>query len=209
MHPGKIKFLYLFFLLIIYSCQNQKNPNSSSINQSYFPLQVGNEWSYEYFFRTPAGNDTSILDFEITEKKEMNGNEYYAFNYRMPFFPNKLIIPSIGEPLFRQDINGNILTVIDNSEWLFMIFDEALVDSMIKLKLGDLDYWLYIESTNDTVQTDVGLFQKCYKILNYFPQIKGTLYYTWFAQGYGPVKIHYPEFNITYELIKVNINSKH
>ncbi len=80
---------------------------------------------------------------------------------------------------------------------------------MIKTQLGDMDYWHYIYSIDDAVETNLGSFYQCYKILSYFPQIKGTEYFIWFAPGYGPVKIWYPEFDVTYELTKVYINSKH
>jgi hypothetical protein len=197
---------WTILIIIVSYCSNKKNPFIPVHVNNHFPLKVGNEWSYEYFFRTPAGNDTSILDFKITEKKKMNGKEYYEFNKNMPYFPDRWTIPSIREQQLRQDVNGNILVFIDSTEYLFFIFDNAPADSMIKMKLVDMDYWLYIESKDETVETKAGIFHHCHKVLCYFPQIKGTEYFIWFAPGYGPVKIYYPEFDINYELIHLKIN---
>jgi hypothetical protein len=197
----KSNILWTILIAIIYSCTNNLlNPIDS---HDYFPLQIGNEWSYEYFFRTPARN---VLDYKITEKKKIKENEYYAFNQHMPFFPDLAIIPSIREQLLRQDVNGNIMVSIDSTEYLYFIFNNAPVDSMIKMKLADMDYWLYTESKDETVETTVGIFHHCYKMLCYFPQIIGTEYFVWFAPGYGPVKIYYPELDITYKLIHIKIN---
>ena len=41
---------------------------------------------------------------------------------------------------------------------------------------------------------------------SYFPLIKGCEYFIWFSWSYDPVKIYYPEINISYELIDIHIN---
>ncbi len=198
------KLFGLFLILIIFTCSDSGlGPNE---NKSYFPLQIGNEWIYEYDFRTPDGLVTDTLVYTITGTKKIKGQTYYEFNKHMPFFPSNWIIPNIGEQLLRQSENGNILVSIDSSEYLFFLFDNVLIDTMIKMKLTDLDYWLKIYSKNETVNTEAGTFTDCYKTLYYIPLITGTEYFIWFAQGYGPVQIYYPEFDITYELIHIKIN---
>lgn len=82
-----------------------------------------------------------------------------------------------------------------------------MLDSLVRTKIKDADYFFQIESFNDTVNTPIGSFDKCYRILNYFPAITGTEHYIWFAPGYGPVKIYYPELNVTYQLVKINIQN--
>lgn len=185
-----------------------ESDDTSELND-YFPLQIGNEWSFTFPYWTPSSGDTMVtVTYKITEKKQVNEKEYYAFNYQMPFFPDSWIIENIDTIFVRQNESGDIMLLVDDIEWPYFIFDEALVDSMVKLSIKDMDYWFLIESTNDTISTVVGDFYECYRILNYFPQIKGTEHFTWFAPGYGPVKIWYPELGVTYKLTKINIKSK-
>lgn len=203
--------LYILMILFILLTYLSTNFFACSLDQmdtekDYFPLQIGNYWSYKYDFRTPDGIVTDTLDYKITSRIiEVSGKTYYEFNKPMPFFPSNWIIPNIGEQLLRQNENGNILVSIDSSEYLYFIFDNPPVDSLIKMKLSNMDYWIRIESNYQTVKTKVGTFKNCLKMHCYFPEIKGTLYFIWFHPGDGPVKIYYPEFDITYELIELDI----
>jgi len=201
----KVKYLECIsciLLFIIYSCDD--SPNEA--DQSYFPLQVGNSWTYRYGTWTYSGEDTTrIFTYTITEKKQINGREYFAFDYRMPFFPSIWVFPDLGTPFLRQNDTGNISIVIDSTEWTFLKFERVTIDSIYKLQLNDVDYWIKIKSISDTVETPIGVFKNCLKMCNYYPQIKDTIYYIWFARGYGPVKIYYPSVGTIFELIDIEI----
>lgn len=173
----------------------------------YFPLKVNNEWLFEYRVPRPWGDTLATVDYRIIATKKVYEKTFYVFDYSMPFFPNDLIIKDLDTILVRQNETGDIIFLADNSEWLYFAFKTELMDSLVKTKIKDVDYFFLIESVNDTVNTPIGNFDKCFRILNYFPDIKGTEHYTWFAPGYGPVKIYYPELNVTYQLVKVSIQN--
>ncbi len=200
----KRKVICLIFLFIC-SCKDiPVTPKESRTN--YFPLKVGNEWTFEFPYWTPWSGDTLVnVSYKINNTKQVNGKEYFAFNYRMPFFPDKWIIESIDTIFVRQNEKGDMLFLVDKTEWLYFSFDASLLGSLIKTKIKNADYYYQIESVNDTVNSPIGSFNNCYKILNYFPEITGTEHYIWFAPGYCPVKIYYPELGVTYQLIKVTI----
>ncbi len=189
-------------LVIIIACCKKRNPIESNFSENYFPLQIGNEWTFEFPIWTPSSGDTLVtVDYKIITTKKVNGKTYYCFNYGMPFFPDNWIIESIDSVFIRQNEKGDILLLIDGSEWLYFDFDASMLDSLVRQKIKNANYFHQIESINDTVVTPVGLFNNYFKILTYFPDIIGTEHYTWFSPGYGPVKIYYPELNVTYQLV--------
>jgi len=180
----------------------------AEISKSYFPLQIGNEWSFQFPFWTPSSGDTFVtIDYKIDKKKEVHGKEYYGFNYGMPFFPNNLIVEDLDTVFVRQNEKGDITLLVDDSEWLYFTFNTVLLDSLVRTNIRDVPYFFKIESSEDTVNTQVGSFANCYRILSYFPATKGTEYFIWFASDFGPVKIYYPAFDVTYRLVKINIQN--
>jgi len=196
----------LCFLIIVWSIVSCSNPIEPFSLKNYFPLEIGNQWAYKFPWWTPSSGDTILTyNYKIIKKNNVNGIEYYTFNYRMPFFPNNLIIKGADPPFVRQNKSADIMFLVANSEYPYFVFSKIIVDSLIRTKVNEADYYYQIEAIDETVDTEIGQFKHCIKILNYFPQIKGTEYYTWFAPGYGPVKIYYPEFGITYELTKLII----
>ena len=196
--------LIIVLMIIFISCSdNLADPKS---NESYFPLSVGNSWTYSYDFRTPDGIVTRTIEHQIIAEKNVDGLSYAEFSDPMPFFPNEFIIPNIEGQFLREDDMGNILTMIDSTEYLYFLFDNAPTDSMIQLVLGDLDYWINIESKDHTIDSAVGSFPGCHKVLCYFPEVVGTEYFIWFSPGTGPVQIYYPEYDITYKLTNYSIN---
>ena len=182
---------------------------------NYFPLELGNEWTFEYHYRTDTSADTAVrANYKITVAKTVDGKGYYAFDRDLPFFPYNLSLKQlIGgglDTLFIRPNNlGDVMLHVDQTEWLYLSFDASLLGSMVKSKIHNADYYLEIESTQDTVSTPMGVFHDCYRILNYFPAVTGTEHYTWFASGYGPVKIYYPELEVTGLLVNIETGQNH
>lgn len=200
----KSKVICLIFLFICPCKGIPVIPKESRTN--YFPLKVGNEWTFEFPYWTPSSGDTIVqVNYRIITTKQVNGNVYYTFNYRMPCFPHNRIVEGIDTIFIRQNENRGILLLVGNSDWLYFTFNASILGILIKSKINNTDYYYQIESINDTVVTPIGSFKNCFKILKYFPAIKGTEHFIWFAPEYGPVKIYYPELDVTYQLIKVNI----
>lgn len=201
-----MKKLVILIIIIFISCEDDPLKNEPLVN--YFPLQVGNEWSFTYPSKTNTSQDTiKSVEYKINATKIVNGKTYYSFEKRMPFFPFNSVIKGV-EPIFiRQNNKGDIMILVDNSEYLYFTFDETLLDTYVNTKIKDVDYSYKIESINDTVITTVGSFTGCYRIFNGFPQIQDIDHYTWFAPDYGPVKIHTPATGLTSTLDWINISN--
>ena len=195
-------------------CSCNDNPVRPGTDNSYFPLQIGNEWRFEYPYWTPWSGDTTARVYsKIVVSKTVNGKEYFAFDNDLPFFPSDPFVKElIGvdlDPVFvRQNEKGDIMLHVDSVEYPFLVFSETFREgdtNLVRSKIKNADYYYATESIDDTVETPIGRFDQCRVILNYFPQIKGTEHRIWFAPGYGPVKIYYPELNVTYQLVKISI----
>jgi hypothetical protein len=207
----KLVLMSCLSLSFLYSCHDYGVSPDNHTN--YFPLQLGNEWRFEYPYWTPWSGDTTARVYsKLVASKNVNGKEYFAFDKDLPFFPyhpfvKRLIGGDLNTIFIRQSERGDIMLLVDDSEWLYFTFNASLLDSLVRTKIRDADYFFKIESFDDTVNTPIGPFDKCCRVLNYFPAIVGTEHYIWFAPGYGPVKIYYPELDVTYRLVRINIHN--
>lgn len=189
-------------------------------SDAYFPLNIGNEWTYQLIYDSPlAGPDIRTMDYQIITTKIVNGETYYGFNrtfiengetyhgfiQTFPFSPEAFLVEDYDSVFVRQNEKGDIIFLIDDFEYPYFTFDPLLLGLTNITKVKDTRYCYRIESINDTITTPIGSFNKCFEIFSSSADFRDTEYYTWFAAGYGPVKIYYPEGGVTYELIKINI----
>lgn len=189
-------------------------------SDSYLPLNIGNEWTYQLIYDSPfVGPEIRTVDYQIITTKSVNGETYYGFNrtfivngetyygfiQTFPFSPEAFLVEDYDSVFVRQNEKGDIIFLIDDFEYPYFTFDPLLLGLTNRKKVKDTRYCYRIESINDTIVTPIGSFNKCFKIFSSSADFVDTEYYTWFAAGYGPVKIYYPEGGVTYELIKINI----
>lgn len=176
-------------------------------SDSYFPLNIGNEWTFQYtYFDEWIGHDTTMfLNFKIVTSKNVNGETYYGFDHAMPFFPDYFVMPSLDSIFVRQNEKGDIMLLVDSNEYPYFIFSNGLQSNLVCSKIKDVDYCYNIISISDSVNTPAGEFIKCVNYFNYFPQVTDTDYNTWFSPGFGPVIFYYPYLEVTYFLISINI----
>lgn len=183
-------------------------------HHSFFPLQIGNRWVFQFPYWSPVYGDTiATNDDEIITTKVVDSKAYYGFNNAMPFFPHHSLVQDligarIDTMFVRLNEKGDLMLLVEDKEWLYLSFDSTQVDSLVRIKIKNADYYYIITSVDDTIITSIGTFYNCFCIINYYPMIKGTEHYIWVAPGYGPVKIYYPELGVTYELVKINIQNK-
>jgi len=182
-------------------------------HHSFFPLQIGNRWVFQFPYWSPVYGDTvATNDDEVITIKVVDSKTYYGFNNAMPFFPyhsmvQDLIGARIDTMFVRLNEKGDLMLLVEDKEWLYLSFDSTQVDSLVRLKIKNADYYYNITAVDDTIITTVGTFYNCFCIINYYPMIKGTEHFIWVAPGYGPIKIYYPELGVTYELVKITIQN--
>ncbi len=178
------------------------------IVNNYFPLQVGNSWVFQCSFRTPDSIKTVTREYTITEQVRSDGKTYFKFNDWMPFIFDLLAIDDKRVFLIRYDGQGQLVILNSNTEWIFWKFEglPVAVDNFWEMYIEYHHIRLQAFSGYEVVDNSIGTFEKCLKIFNYFRECRGCEYYTWFAPNFGPVKIYYLAYDITYELVGININ---
>ena len=160
----KIFFINIFLLILIISCGLV---DSGEYNLSYFPLEVGNEWTYQ---RVGSGTWTNY----ISSKRTIGDKEYFVMSSK-----DIKDEPPI-ELLYREE-NNIIYRLIDNKEYVHLDFTRLIGDKWQKLPY---ERYIHIDSFNDEISVESGTFSNCIRIIS-----ESDLDYSeiWFAPGIGKV----------------------
>jgi hypothetical protein len=202
--------IFLLYLLIIIFISCNDNILTPENSDNLFPLKIGNAWTFQFPVWLSTGDTLVAVEYKVTKKKEVGGKEYFGFNHKLPFFPSNWIIENLDSIFIRQNEKGDIMLLVDSTEYPYFVFSNNFVEgdtNLVRSKIKDVRYFYMTESINATVDTPIGQFTKCHIIFNYFPQAKGSEHRIWFTPGYGPVKIYYPELDVTYQLVKINVHN--
>lgn len=79
-----MKKLAFLVIIIFISCEDDPLKNKPLVN--YFPLQVGNEWSFAYPSKTNTSQDTiKTVEYKINATKIVSGKTYYSFEKKFLF----------------------------------------------------------------------------------------------------------------------------
>lgn len=176
---------------------NYGEPDTTYIyvqNPDYFPLEVGNEWTYEITY----DYDIYIHYQTITNTEEDTlGNTFYELNsfdyfstFNLPNFfrwDNSQVWGWFGPYYDTLEYNGT-----DSLNLPIFKFDAEVNDSWgvtLMSNLDSLDFFMVpmrLNSRTDSVVTSMGTFYNCYNFVIDF--IYGDLWSFWFAEGVGLVK---------------------
>jgi len=153
----------LIISLIIFTfvlCNKDRNPiteiEETSVND-YFPLQVGNTWTYE--LSAPGHDlDGKILSVTIVDTKSVDGKKYFLF---------KSDFPSIESPwdsaLFRIS-NLRVFRRINDKDYLWYDFEAQKGHSyQIPLGASGEQTGVVLENKDVEVIVPVGTFENCYQ----------------------------------------------
>jgi hypothetical protein len=147
----------------------------SGIDTSYFPLSLGNEWTYR-------ARDTFSHKETIADTSRINGLLFYGL--------------SIGgvEPhqWFRQSNDSVFVIEGSKSNPEYMLYDFA-ADTKDSWDLPPPRFCTYgtritLVSKEDTVETPAGTFTGCYHLSHQQHCFDAGIYNTWFAKGVGRVR---------------------
>lgn len=163
--------------LLFENCKN--NPTEpSEITESYFPLKVGNTWTY---LTTNNDHDTALYTMTITGTVQKNGTIYYVLKSS----PSELFFQD--SILLRSDEKGDICIRRGNRESIVFKFSAPM----------DSSWWWWIDdstvnrmtmfSNTDTVASPLGTFRNCLTMGQSYSTV-GVIYT--FSSGIGLVKSH-------------------
>lgn len=195
--------IVLFSIIILFNaCIFKPKPDTND----YFPLKVGNTWVYERV----QGENIDTISYTIIDKVKFGEYNYFLFDHSPAYFLNSVYtnwgMGVMQDSTFvRKNEFGNVQLYYDTTEYVFVAFGEQLVDSVIVDSINSYKYKTHILSIEDSVITAYGTFNSCYNILHYIPQVRGPVYYVWYAHGYGPVKIYEPSWATTYSLVDIEL----
>ena len=201
--------LILTVFIIVWGCERNENSLNNKIEKfkdTYFPIQLGNSWNfdleyYDYYYNQKHKEVT----YTITSKKIINGENFYAFD-EWPYFIHFPLVYwfDMDSVFIRNDKNGDVVLKVHSNEFLFIKFDPALCDSMIKtLNLFESDYWVtHIEQTGLVYEK----LSNGYHIA--FFTGPGSQTYVDFYPDFGMVEMYYPAYSLTFKLKSAVINSR-
>ena len=173
-------FIFLFSLILLFSCKIDKNPILSSPQSKYFPLNVGNTWYYDH----PSPQSDPWAMKTIKSNFIQKGLTYFSWT----FGEGVDVIDNI-----RVDEDGNIWKLQDNIDYLWFDFSQdsgATYTYNYPESFGDKKYYYIVTvRKNITVETPAGTFDNCVELNFDIPQVRDEDRTYAFAPGVGPVRI--------------------
>lgn len=196
----------------------QTHANLNMYQLDYFPLAVGNSWTYEqYYLEDPNRTIRGEVTNTITSTKTLKTKDYFVFD-ALPVSikdrPHPHYYPE--EVLVRKNMRGNILIWEGSFDVLvYYFFTTASKESMaLRVLYPGLplnpaaELSTYVVSVDDTVTVGDTVFYPCYQIgvSDGFPDSYQSL---WFAPGIGAVRVYVSSvFPYCYDLKRATIDGK-
>jgi len=182
--------------------------NISLRRLDYFPLEVGNSWTFVY--KIPY-QDQKEVTFSITGKEAIDDHEYYEFN-TWPWF-----LPLYSEvALMRKTQQLDLLLRIANEDIPIYEFSNTILDSLREIHIDSLPYYpdgadliIQLTSVSDTLITPAGTFVNCYELISGIKQEADSGTWIWFAPDIGPVRFQPSNVEIDYRLKSACINGRY
>ncbi len=161
-------------------CYESRPPSLSN----YFPLQVGNWWTFSRSFTE-----------KIIDTVRINDSLYFQFD-QFRHFPNALL---------RMTWDNKLIVRDNNAEQVWVDFSANIGDSW-KVTTPFADWTVHLESKSDTVTVPAGTFTDCYRFWFQFHGADND-WVEWYAPGVGPVRrILYGFAVIDYPLTSAYVN---
>lgn len=150
----------------------------------YFPLQVGNWWTF-----------SKSLTETIIDTVRINDSLYFQFDQ----------FRHIPHALLRMTSDNTLLIRAHDSEQMWLDFAANIGDSWpVKTPLSE--WSVHLESKTDTITVPAGTFTNCYRFWFQFNGADND-WLEWYAPGVGPVKrILYGFAVIEYPLTSAFVN---
>jgi hypothetical protein len=191
-------------LMVFGGCENGLGPEFV-VGTDYFPLQVGNSWTYVY----DSGGQEKEETYSILGTRTVGEYEYFVFDKcPLPFFPADYEKGT--ETIVRKTEQGDVVLRFKDEDILYYKFSDTTLDSMRVIDAARTQFITYLESIEDTVVTPARAFHRCYRFLAYVAQIKDWVIRSWFTPQVGPVRFQSLGEGTTDFLLKsAVVNGKH
>lgn len=211
-----IGIVFLPVLMLFFMCnKNPVSPNLPELDDSYFPIQMGNSWTFEetYYDTTQKHRDVT---YSITKSVKINGKEYFAFDQ----WPEFIYFPlahyfDMDSVFIRNDRDGNVIMIAENTEFMFIKFDTSRVNTIINIvELFDeiaqsQSMWQsMIYETDLELTTKYRSLTNGYRICFWEYNAVGSQTDVFFFPGFGIVRMYYFAYARDWKLKEAIINGK-
>ena len=167
----------LTVLTILFSqnaCEDGSSPFFPRLSEEYFPLQVGNRWTYSLQY--PSG--TYVLQYEIVDTRTIGSHEYFVSRRSFDLAVNQ------DSSYYRIDASGRIFTNREGEDALYIDFNRDVGESWESYS----DYVARISKRDFEMNVPLGRFENCIEVFfDYPPAIDDELWEV-YSPGIGPVE---------------------
>ncbi len=192
-------FLGLLLLALLVYIDSHESGHASPLfseSQSFFPLQIGNEWTY-YLVEGGVGDTTADVFYFVFDTVSLDGRRYFAYGEDSNF-----------PEYYRADSLGHVFRYIDGSETIWFDFTKAEGDSyQIDLPSLKIHYRVRVLGRNEVVENRAGRFENCLRLLFDDPNQFDDAFELWFARDVGIVKRFLPHA-IVQQLYSAKVNGR-
>jgi len=208
-----IIFLSLVLLFLFTFCND--NPVTPELSNSYFPIQLGNSWTFELTYYDTVQMHAEVT-YSITKHAIINSKEYFAFDKWPPFIYYPLAHYFNMDSIFvRNDGNGNVMMIADGKEFMFIKFDASLTDTTLNIvDLYDritktISIWQsMIYNVNLVMETEQRKLTDGFRISFWEYNTVGSQRDVFFFRGFGIVRMYYFAYSMDWKLKEAVINGK-
>lgn len=179
--------IVIISFLFINSCSRENLPLVPEQNEDYFPLQLGNKWTFK------SSQDSIILVYEITDTKIFNEHVYFE---RVRTFSDGTNDTSY----FRTAEDNVVLIYYEGNDYIYIDFEKPLEEEWNSYN----DFYGYIKQRNISLQVEAGNFNNVTEIYMNNRTISDASEITRFAPGVGFVETIKFRFNLTLSSAIVN-----
>ncbi len=174
-------------ILFFSSCSRENSPLMPALSADYFPLQVGNMWTFK------SSSDSSVQVYEITDTKVFGEHVYFE---RVRTFSDG----TKDTIYFRIAENNIVLIYYEGSDYIFIDFDKPLEEEWNSYG----DFYGYIKQRNISVQVEAGSFNNVIEVFMNHRSVSDVSEFNRYAPEVGLVESTGFRFNLTLSSARVN-----
>lgn len=184
--------IFILLLLILVSCK-QEAPTENTLlspEDSFLPLQVGNEWIYNYHY----GNTDTTKYIKVIGTKNINNNDYFIVvnNIHVELDTNYI----------RTEDGLKYYFYKENNDYIYRFFKDTTIKRVDSYTIYDIKSKFHSESI-DTVDSDIGKHSSYMEVEEgTIENDGGTIFY--YVEGIGLVYSYWFIGNISLVYAKVN-----
>lgn len=162
------------------------------IAQDYFPLEVGNTWTYRWNFDT-----TNTITYQISDSINIGNMKYFLYENVL----NNTFIDTI-----RKDYDGNVWKRLNETDYLWFDFTKDNGSSYTFPSFDSVYAYRVTLSKSFTRVTIAGTYSQCIDLFFEIPQFRDVEIRYSFAPNAGLVEKYYGE-GPDYLLYSIKLNS--